>query len=696
MTDFDDMSREELLHALTTLLGERRDDSTLSRKMLETIIKQVPVGIMVAMPPDCQIVIANDEAVRLLGVNRERQLRISLNDTTHVTWKLFNAHRERIPIREQPLPKAVLDGARFQDQEYLIQRADNSESWIMLSAGPFRDESGEITGGVVTFADITERKAMISTLLKSEEKFRGIYENIIDGYYRADMYGVLTLASPSTARILGYDSTEKLIGRNIAQNFYADPKQREGLVKKLSEEHSVHAYHVTLLRADGGVVEIETSSRLIFDENNTPIGVEGIFRDVTDRIKAEQQLRQSNTYYRRLFESTGAATVIFDSDGIILKSNTKFQELSGFSEAEINGKLAWPSFVSPDDRERMLTYHQQRESEGNEAPREYDFTFIDRHGQHTFVHVVVDVIEETQERIASLINISPRKEAEEQLAQLNQQLEILVQQRTIDLERKAAELETANIRLKELDALKSHLLSSVSHELRTPLTSILGFAKITGKTFSTHFSSLCAEDPQLSAKAQMIAGNLDIISEEGERLRRLINESLDLSKIESGSFHWRDTPVDLVEIIHTVSKAAAGQFAGKPDVEFRVSIPVKLPYIIADPDKMHQVLLNLINNAAKFTHEGYVELTAEAIGDEVVVKVTDTGEGISEEQLPLVFEKFFTVHKDDTMSGAMVGAGLGLALCREVVEHYHGAISVSSTLNEGSVFTITMPAKELE
>ncbi len=207
-------------------------------------------------------------------------------------------------------------------------------------------------------------------------------------------------------------------------------------------------------------------------------------------------------------------------------------------------------------------------------------------------------------------------------------LEEKVRERTKELLAKTKELEEANRRLKELDQAKSAFLSSVSHELRTPLTSILGFAKLIEKDFKKFFAPMAEDSSKLKKKADRIVENLEVIIKEGERLTRLINDVLDLTKIESGRIQWKDSLFPLKELLEDVLKSVSGQFAQKEKVELKWDLPDDLPKIYADRDRMHQVFINLLNNAAKFTEEGYVKLWARRTNGKVLIAVEDTGCGI--------------------------------------------------------------------
>jgi signal transduction histidine kinase/CheY-like chemotaxis protein len=278
----------------------------------------------------------------------------------------------------------------------------------------------------------------------------------------------------------------------------------------------------------------------------------------------------------------------------------------------------------------------------------------------------------------------------QELEELNEELERVVELRTQALKKKAHDLEVANRNLKELDAMKSSFLSSVSHELRTPLTSVLGFAKLISRDFTKTFWPL-APDDKARTKGQRVLDNLDIIRNEGERLTRLINDVLDIGKIESGRVDWHDRLVSMSELVTRAVQASSGQFADKTGLRLEMDVEDNLPFLELDFDRLVQVLVNLLNNAAKFTEQGYVRVTAAQADQVVRIAVEDTGMGVPEQELERVFEKFHQVRTEDTLTEKPKGTGLGLAICRQIVEHYGGVIYVRSKVGKGSTFVVELP-----
>ncbi|MDD3310715.1 ATP-binding protein [Pseudodesulfovibrio sp.] len=254
------------------------------------------------------------------------------------------------------------------------------------------------------------------------------------------------------------------------------------------------------------------------------------------------------------------------------------------------------------------------------------------------------------------------------------------------------EVERMNQRLRELDRTKSTLVSSVSHELRTPLTSLLGFSKLILKNFSKHFWPLAKGNHQLLTKGSQIVENLNILLHEGERLSRLINDVLDLNKIEMGYTEWHMERIQPGDLVRRAANAVSGQFDGNRDLSLATRVDDGLPDIVVDPDRMLQVLLNLLTNAAKFTGSGTVTLAASSPAAGLVrFQVTDTGPGIPPEERERVFDIFHQVGKRDPADDKPQGAGLGLAICREIVLHHQGTIWVESELGKGSSFIFELP-----
>lgn len=251
-----------------------------------------------------------------------------------------------------------------------------------------------------------------------------------------------------------------------------------------------------------------------------------------------------------------------------------------------------------------------------------------------------------------------------------------LEQKSRELEAATNELRAANQQLQELDRLKDDFISTVTHELRTPLTSIRAFSEI------------LSDNPHLELDQR--GKFLGIITRESERLTRLINQVLDLAKIESGAADWHPGEIDMREIMEDAI-AALSQIYKERNIALDLDCPEDLPLIIADRDRITQVALNLLSNAANFCNkpDSRVSITLIRTAAELRVEITDNGIGISPADQSIIFEKFRQV--SDNPSGKPKGSGLGLTISREIIQHFGGRLWVESTLGQGSKFSFTLP-----
>ncbi len=274
--------------------------------------------------------------------------------------------------------------------------------------------------------------------------------------------------------------------------------------------------------------------------------------------------------------------------------------------------------------------------------------------------------------------LSAKWEAERKLERIHAQLETLVEERT-------RQLQEAYEDLKKLDLMKDEFLSSVSHELRTPLTSIRSFSEI-----------LLSYDEVAAGERQEF---LEIINAESERLTRLINDLLDLSRIESGKMVWHDDLMSLAEVITEVAKTQKCALEER-SLRLVLDIPADLPYVFADRDRVQQVITNLLGNAIKFSFEGgEIRIGAEVFhgkrsrdpSEWIRVSVSDKGVGIDEQDRALIFDKF-RQGLSDHLTDKPKGTGLGLPICKEIVSYYDGNLWVEGRKGKGSTFLFTLPA----
>ncbi len=284
--------------------------------------------------------------------------------------------------------------------------------------------------------------------------------------------------------------------------------------------------------------------------------------------------------------------------------------------------------------------------------------------------VVASIVQEEPLGLDKVMNILD--EASQVLAYSRE-----LEQKSRELEIATAELRSANQRLQELDRLKDDFVSTVTHELRTPLTSIRAFSEI------------LHDNPVLEpAQREKFLG---IIIKESERLTRLISQVLDLAKIESGNAEWHSGEIDLRDVMEDALSSASQLFKEK-NIAVELLLPAMLPVIVADRDRLMQVMLNLLSNAAKFCaeDEGKVKVSVSHNGPSLRIDVEDNGIGISSEDQQIIFEKFRQV--GDALTQKPQGTGLGLPICRQIVHHFGGRLWVTSAPRRGSCFSFSLPA----
>jgi signal transduction histidine kinase len=251
------------------------------------------------------------------------------------------------------------------------------------------------------------------------------------------------------------------------------------------------------------------------------------------------------------------------------------------------------------------------------------------------------------------------------------------------------ELIKLNTELQEQDKMRRDFLSTVSHEIRTPLALVLGFVRIINMKLEKVIFPIINVDVGKANKAvNQIKKNINIIKLEGDRLTELINDILDLSKMEAGKVDWQMKNLSVAKIIERALDVT-NSFFEMYKLEIVEDIESELPEVVGDNDKITQAVINLIINAVKFTEEGTIICRARKINKEIVISVIDRGIGIAEADQEKIFEKFGQVQND--LKDKPKGTGLGLAICKEIVEHHGGRIWVESEWGKGSNFSFSLP-----
>ena len=419
-------------------------------------------------------------------------------------------------------------------------------------------------------------------------------------------------------------------------------------------------------RKDGSLYNVEVHLQL---SNFQSVQVfVAIILDITVRKKAEIKLLETQQMLNLVMDNIPQSIFWKDKKSVYLGCNYKFAEEAGVkSVTDIIGKtdydLAW-------------------KKEESDFYRKCDRRVMDT--KKAEYHIIEPQLQATGRQAWLDTNKIPLCDSEGKVIGILGTYEDITGRRLME-----DELRKLNRDLKKQDKLKTEFLSTVAHEIRTPLSLVLGFVGIIKKKLNTViFPQIKSEDLPVKKVREQIENNITMILSEGERFVSLLDDLLDITKIEEGMVEAEKEPVSIVNIVKRSMKLT-GSMAEQKNLEFKHDIEDKLPLILANKAHLEQVVINLINNAIKFTEKGSVTLKAGKQNNEIVVTVIDTGIGIGKEHQCNMFSKFYQVR--DINNDFRKGTGLGLSICKKIIENHGGRIWVESESGRGSRFTFALP-----
>lgn len=559
---------------------------------------------------------------------------------------------------------------------------------------------------LASVVDITERALAEDALRQSEERFRELFENANDLIQAVSPDGRFIYVNPAWCRTLGYEADEI---ESLTMFDVIHPQSRDHcmqLFQQIMSGETVDSIEATFQAKNGSRVLVEGQAGCQFDSDGKPVVTRGIFRDVTARTQAEAVLREEFVLGQLRFDihialsNLGSVQDVLQicCQAVVDHLDAAFARVWTLDEADSmlelqasaglythldgsHGRVPVGKFkigLIAEERQPHLTNsvigdprvsdQDWAREEGMVAFAGYPLVADDRvigvlamFARHELTDITLRALGSISQGVALGIE---RIRAEEELRTA---LEVLAA--------RSAQLEVAKEQAEAADRVKSAFLATMSHELRTPLNSIIGFTGTILKGFAGPVS-----DEQHK--------QLGMVQRSGRHLLSLINDVLDISKIEAGQFEVASEPFNLRE---TIEKAVAtvSPAAEQKNLALHIHTDPAIGEFVGDQRRVQQVLLNLMSNAVKFTETGEVRVTSELTAEAIVMRVTDTGCGVKPEDMSRLFEAF--VQLDSTIARQHEGTGLGLAICKRVVNLMGGDILVESTWNKGTTFSFTLP-----
>jgi PAS domain S-box-containing protein len=566
-------------------------------------------------------------------------------------------------------------------------RKDGSRFPAVVSVTALRDDRGGIIGYLLIGTDNTARKQAEEALLKAGALQSAIFNSANFSSIATDANGVIQIFNVGAERMMGYTAAEA-VNRFTPADLH-DPQEVIDRAKALSLEFATpiapgfealafkaargieDIYELTNVRKDGSRFPAVVSVTALRDAQEAIIGYLLIGTDNTarqqveeERRRLDQQLRDQQFYTRSLIESSIDALMTTDPRGIITDVNQQMQALTGCTRDELIGAPFKDYFTDPSLAEAAI----KRVLSGGRVT-DFELTARAADGKETVVSYNATTFHDRGRKLqgvfAAARDVTERKRFERTL-----------QENNVELERAKAVAEEANL-------AKSDFLSTMSHEIRTPMNSILGMADM---LWETRLDEVQRQYVEVFRRA-------------GASLLVLINDILDLSKIEAGHLNLESVEFDLEDVVNQTMELTAVKARAKGILLMSRLAPGLATGLIGDPARLRQILINLLGNAIKFTESGEVVLTIEnhesRKSGQIGFAVSDTGIGISPEKLETIFDDF--TQADTSTTRKYGGTGLGLGISRRIVDAMGGHLTATSSIGEGSTFRFTAqfdPARE--
>ncbi|MBK8597039.1 MAG: PAS domain S-box protein [Holophagales bacterium] len=615
----------------------------------------LPEGVVLHLASG-EIVICNPAAERILGLTRSQMAgRTSLDPS----WQAIREDGSPFPGETHPAMVTLRTGEPLRDVVMGLRKPDGAACWISVSSEPLPGPNGSIRAVVTTFVDITDRHLETAELAAQRDGFQRAIDNSTEAIFVTDRSGKVVGASPAACRMFGRSKEEMC---RIGRAGLVDPNDPR-LPAALAERELTGTFRGELdyVRADGSVFPGEVVSTIVTD----PSGARWItanIRDVSERKRAEER-------FTAFFELSSVGKSMTAPDGRLIRVNKALCAFLGYSAEELQSRTI-ATVTHPDDLAETAELIRALLA-GERDIVDVEKRYVTRDGRVVWARVrtclLRDPLGAPLHLMTDLLDITDRKAAEKALEEATETLRV-----------RAGELESANEALGRAARLKDEFLASMSHELRTPLSGVLGMAEVLRS----------GRSGPLNERQQR---SLQVIEEGGRHLLSLINDILDVMKIEAGHVVLQPEPCSVAGVCRaSISMIQAA--ADRKRIGLTVDVDPNASRVMADARRLHQVLFNLVSNAVKFTPAGgrvALEARVDPERGEIRFVVSDTGPGIAREDLGKLFKPFTQL--DTRLAREHTGTGLGLALVRQLAELHGGSVEVESEPGRGSRFHVVLP-----
>ncbi|MBC8177257.1 MAG: PAS domain S-box protein [Deltaproteobacteria bacterium] len=635
-----------------------------NEKRYRTLFENAGEAIYIAQ--DGKIKFPNPKTLEIYGYSEEELSSKPFTSFIHEKDQQMVLDRHKKRLKGEALPSIY---------SFRIVSKDGEIKWVKINVVSVSWDGRPATLCFMT--DITEQIQNDEILRQSEEKYRTILESIEDGYFELDLSGNLSFFNDSMCRILGYPKNE-LMGMNYKTYMSQETAKEvyEIFTRVYTTGEPDKCFNWRIRKKNGAEVYVESSVSLMEDAAGQRIGFRGIGRDISERYEAAKALKENEEKYRTLFEDSRDAIFISDPRGKLIDVNKSVLDLFGYTRSEMVQLSFWDTYVNPDERTSL---YQAIEQTG--TVRDFELKLQTKNGAQMDCLLTATARRADDGRVLAyqgiVRDITERKRVEADLQKHREHLEELVEDRTAELAKASLQAQQAREAADDANAAKSSFLANMSHELRTPMNAVIGMTHLAIKT-------------ELTPKQY---DYLSKIQSSAHSLLGIINDILDFSKIEAGKLDMESVDFSLDDVLENLTNLITVRAQEKKDLEVLFAIDPDVPrLLVGDPLRLGQVLINLANNAVKFTEAGEIVISTELLKQEdeqVTLKfsVRDTGLGLTQEQIARLFQAF--TQADTSTTRKFGGTGLGLTISKRLVNMMHGEIWVESEPGQGSTFMFT-------